>query len=205
MMYLLFAVPITLAILKRYKYRGYFLSPVITLACLLIALLSDREGKTLMICAYAFSIIGDFFLAHQKMSPLSYLFGVGGFFAAHSFFLSYAALKMRFSYFSLILALILIVPYGRFLMKGLYPNIREIPMKIAVTMYMLISIAVISVTVSMNVPVFEKILFFSGIAMILFSDTLIALDDFMGKRKWGTLILPTYYACHILIAASMIL
>jgi len=204
-MYFLLSVPIVLAVLKRYRFKGYFLSPVITLSCLLIALLSAREGKELICLAYGFSVIGDFFLAHQKISPFSYLFGVGGFFTAHAFFLSYAFLTARFSYWSVICAVILIVPYGRFLINGLYPNIRELSMRIAVTMYMLISIAVFSAAVSMDAAVFEKLLFTAGIAMILFSDTLIALSDFMGRRKLGSIILPAYYACHILIAASMIL
>ena len=95
--------------------------------------------------------------------------------------------------------------YAPFLLKGLYPNIKEIPMRFAVTLYMLISVSVISVSAMMAVPPMEKWVFMIGIAMILFSDTLIALDDFMGRRRYGFLILPTYYACHILIASSMIL
>ena len=44
----------------------------------------------------------------------------------------------------------------------------------------------------------------AGIAFILFSDTLIALSRFLGRKKVGRWICPTYFACHILITASQI-
>ena len=42
-----------------------------------------------------------------------------------------------------------------------------------------------------------------GIALILFSDTLIAITEFMGNDRWEFLILPTYYLAHIVITWSI--
>ena len=46
----------------------------------------------------------------------------------------------------------------------------------------------------------RDILYILGIAMLLFSDTMIAESDFVGNPKTGWLILPTYYLCHILVS-----
>jgi hypothetical protein len=42
-----------------------------------------------------------------------------------------------------------------------------------------------------------------GIALIVFSDTLIALREFMQVTQWDFLVLPTYYAAHILVTVSV--
>lgn len=39
--------------------------------------------------------------------------------------------------------------------------------------------------------------------MILFSDTLIALREFMEYGKWDFLVLPTYYLAHIVITRAL--
>lgn len=45
----------------------------------------------------------------------------------------------------------------------------------------------------------------AAIALLLFSDTMIAEADFAGNRRADILVLPTYYLCHIMVAASAIL
>jgi hypothetical protein len=48
-----------------------------------------------------------------------------------------------------------------------------------------------------------KWLYVTGIVLILFSDTLIALAEFMGYDQWDFLVLPTYYLAHIVITWSV--
>ena len=42
------------------------------------------------------------------------------------------------------------------------------------------------------------------IVCILFSDTMIAESQFAGQKWAYPLILPTYYLCHLLVAASQL-
>lgn len=197
-------VPILLFIVKS-KWDKYLFSPLITLSCLALSAFSGAHACVFACFAYLFSVIGDFFLAHKSIHKDSYLFGIAGFFLAHTGFLAYALANSGVGILSPIIALVLVIPYGIYLVKRLYPALDNMPMRIAVTLYMLISISVFACAFSMNLPVFNKIFFIAGIFMILFSDTIISISDFLGQRKWDKLILPTYYLCHILVCASMIL
>ena len=76
-------------------------------------------------------------------------------------------------------------------------------MKAAVSAYVGISLSVITVSLLSSAAPLPKFLFAAGIAMILFSDTLIALSRFLKIKKVCRAICPTYFACHILIAASV--
>ena len=44
-----------------------------------------------------------------------------------------------------------------------------------------------------------------GIGLLLFSDTMIAENDFLGNHRVAALILPAYYLCHILVALSALI
>lgn len=197
-------VPILLFIAKS-KWDKYLFSPLITLSCLVLSAFSGAHACIFACLAFLFSVFGDFFLSHKSIHKDSYLFGIAGFFLAHAGFLAYALANSGVGILSPIIALVLVIPYGIYLVKRLYPALDNMPMRIAVTLYMLISISVFACAFSMNLPVYNKILFIVGIFMILFSDTIISISDFLGQRKWDKLILPTYYLCHILVCASMIL
>lgn len=204
MMYLTLLVPFALMLIREKKPK-YFLSPAITLSCMAIAALSRQEARGLVACAYVFSVIGDFFLAHKSISKNSYLYGIAGFFLAHTCFMSYALVRMEFSAATLFAAVILLVGYGVFVIRKLYPALDSAAMKIAITLYMLISVAAFSASFSLSAGILSRCAFTLGIASILFSDTIIAFSDFLSVKKMDFLMMPTYYLCHILIAASMIL
>ena len=98
-------------------------------------------------------------------------------------------------------AVALLIGYALYFVLRVYPRI-DAPTTAAITVYALLSIAGLYCAFSLNAPMPEKILYILGIASILFSDTMIAESLFL-RQKWaGPLILPTYYLCHILLAAS---
>ena len=49
------------------------------------------------------------------------------------------------------------------------------------------------------------VIYACALALLLFSDTMIAEADFAGNPRADRLVLPTYYLCHILVALSAIL
>ena len=132
--------------------------------------------------------------------------GIAGFFLAHACFLIYSLTRADASgdrLLWLIPAGALAVGYAVFLFRVLYPSIPDVPLKIAATAYTGISLAVFTASLLSSAPPLPKFLFCTGIALILFSDTLIALSRFLRKKKLSCAICPTYFACHILVAASV--
>ena len=214
---LLLLIPLAFAVLHTVTGK-YPFSALVTLSCALCvgfaAWRAEFAGLTL--AAYAFSVAGDYFMAHSggKNGDRMLLFGIGGFFLAHLCFLIYGVLRSvllspanslpgAFLPFCALLSCSLILGYAAFLGKVLYPAIGDRTLKVAVTAYTGISLATMTVSLLSVAAPLPKTMFCVGIAMILFSDTLIALSRFLGQKRWNPLVCPTYFACHILIAASL--
>lgn len=195
-------VPFTLMIVRQIRPK-YIFSPMITLSCMVIAALSGQEARAFVCLALVFSVIGDFFLENKSISKNSYLYGISGFFLAHTCFMTYALIRSEWSVLSLFVAFPLLAGYGVFVVKKLYPALDSNAMRIAVTLYMLISIAAFSSAFSIKDEIWSKCAFILGIFSILFSDTIIAFSDFLSRKKMDFLLMPTYFLCHILVAASM--
>ncbi len=195
------ALPLVLTALK-FRTGAYTYSALITAACALVMLLGGLKDMSLLLFfGLIVSIAGDWFMAHQGRSPLNFFFGVGGFGIAHLLFIAYALKRFSFSPAALIATGVLFVGYALYFILRVYPKV-DIAIGSAVTVYALVSLAGLYCAFSMNAPAAEKILYILGIASILFSDTMIAESEFL-RQKWaGPLILPTYYLCHILLAAS---
>lgn len=93
---------------------------------------------------------------------------------------------------------------------GAYMAFRALPhvpagLKIPILAYTLVSIISLYAAFSMNAPVAQKILYIAGIAAIVFSDTMISENIFVGMHQAAKLVHPTYYACHWLIVLSMLI
>ena len=201
---LLLLVPILCAVLHA-KTGRYPFSAAVTLTCLAsVFLWADPR----ILAAYGLSVIGDWFMAHSggKNGDRMLLGGIAGFFLVHFCFLLYAGSRAEFGFprtLWLIPAGILAVGYALFLVRTLYPAIPDKILKTAATAYTGISLCVLTFSLLSAAPPLPKALFCLGIALILFSDTLIALSRFLKKKGVGRWICPTYFACHILIAASV--
>lgn len=196
--WLLLLIPAAIMVL-RFVTQKYVFSALVTLACLGIALFTGAPMSGVIALGFAFSIVGDYLLAHQNGNPVRFVAGVGGFFLAHVGFLIYAAYEASLGILSVAAAIVLVLGYSVFLWKGIYPHAKGMPLRVALAMYMLISAAVLSVSLGSALTLFKV-----GIFMIVFSDTLIGLHTFMGIQRVQKWILPTYYLCHILIAATLI-
>ena len=191
----------------HYKTGRYPFSAAVTLSCLLsVCLWADPR----ITAAYALSVVGDWFMAHSggKNGDRRLIGGILFFFLAHACFLSYGIYRMAplsgAKLFWLIPAGLLIAGYAVFLVKKLFPAVQGRMLRSAVTAYTGISLAVLTASLLSSAPPLSKWLFCAGIAMIMFSDTLIAVSRFLGKKGFGKYICPTYFACHILVAVSVL-
>ena len=195
------ALPLLLTALK-FRTGAYIYSALITAACALVSLISGlKDAGFLLFAGLAVSIAGDWFMAHQSRGPFNFFFGVGGFGVAHLLFIAYALRRFRFSPAALAVIIALLAGYALYFALRVYPKV-DMAVASAVTAYALVSLAGLCCAFSLNAPPAEKILYILGIASILFSDTMIAESGFLHQKWAGPLILPTYYLCHILLAAS---
>lgn len=215
MKYYLFVlvIPLIFAVIHSFRDK-YVFGAAVTLSCTL-SLAPFAYFSYFVIAAYIFSAVGDYFMANKINKPSYFLPGICSFFFAHIMFLAYAIKTAEFTsigngraIFAAAFGIILTVLYTIFLIKRIYPSLRgreNVPMRIATAFYTYISCAVMTISLLRVGNGADTVLFSLGIAFIVFSDTIIALNNFTDYKKGSFLICPTYYACHILAAASVIL
>ncbi len=191
---LLILLPVVFAFLRQRTNR-YVFSALTSLSCAAIAMMR----APVMAAALAISALGDFFLANRKDRESWYLLGILGFFAGHAVFIVHALGRVAHPQAGLIAGGVLGAVFIPYLVLRV---IRRVPklLRIPVVAYTLISLAGLACAVMMG-----NIVYIAAIAMLLFSDTMIAECDFVGNKAVGFLILPTYYASHILAALSALI
>lgn len=196
--------PLACALLRLYTGK-YLFNVGLTGGCALLLLLSGDARLWPVAAALGLSIAGDFCMAHKAAFPNAYLCGVALFFCAHAAFLCYIAQRLTLTAAVALVGAALFLFYGGYAVKRLLPNVPGAPMKAAVLSYAAISCAALALSFGLDAPLAEKLPFVFGIAMIVFSDACIAEADFGGRRGAAPLILPTYFACHLLVTASALL
>ena len=199
MPYLLLLIPAALAIL-RLTTRKYPFSALTTLACAaLISIYGHAPASGLAAAALVISAAGDWFLAHHRGRETFYALGVGGFLAGHALLIAFAAHRAALSPMALVAGGLLLALYAAYLTQIVLPGMPKM-LRLPAVLYTLVSIAGFTVALTSGDAVYA-----SAIALLLFSDTMIAAADFAGRKELSFLILPTYYLCHILIALSAML
>ncbi|MGC8991352.1 MAG: lysoplasmalogenase [Verrucomicrobiia bacterium] len=154
-----------------------------------------------VVAAFAMSMTGDYFLSSRKGHAHYFEAGIAAFFAAHLGFLRYALAHGRINTGALAAMLFVFVPY---FVLGLSPAIESRTLWSAVLLYLLVSCIGLAAALGLKQPRPVKWLYAAGIALIVFSDTLISFGEFLHYRRFNFLILPTYYTAHLAITASML-
>ena len=185
------AVPVALAVL-RLATRKYVFSALTTLSCAALA----AARAPVMAAALAVSALGDYFMAHRGGRERVYALGIAGFFIGHALFLAQAvpAARPRAVHWAALAALA--AAYGAYFFFRAMPRMPKL-LRVPGGLYTAISVAGFGCALMTNDPCYA-----AGIGLLLFSDTMIAENDFLGNRRVAPLILPTYYLCHILATLS---
>lgn len=148
-----------------------------------------------------FSIAGDWFLSNMNADPMMFSKGIALFFLAHVGYLMFAAyngqIKWRFT--SILLAAFLM-----FFFLILYPSINDKVLMLATLIYLLVSCLSVGAAIGIKGDNLVKWAYAFGIFLILFSDTIISLKEFLGYNILNFMILPTYYLAHTSITFSLI-
>ena len=154
-----------------------------------------------IIVAFLFSIAGDWFMSNMNGDSTMFSKGIALFFLAHLGYLLFATLngQIKWRFTSILLALFLL-----FYFLVLFPSINDNILMLATLIYLLISCFSLGASVGIKGDYVVKWTYVFGIFLILFSDTIISLTEFLGYNRLDFLILPTYYLAHISITFSLI-
>ena len=183
----------------------YVFSAATSLLCAVSVLCSRNPmTKLALVAGLLISVAADYFMAHQVSGGNRFLYGVLCFFAAHCMFAWQAGMRFSFEIAPLAVALALLAVYCVYAGARMLPKV-ESGLRAPLVLYVLISLVSLYFAMSMDAPLLPRILYIAGIAAILFSDTMIAERNFLGQHWAGKLILPFYYACHVLISLSFLL
>ncbi|MDR1780758.1 MAG: lysoplasmalogenase [Tannerella sp.] len=187
---------------------GYLPHVAVPVTCILLVAFfcgrSVRRTRWLLIAALLFSIAGDWMLKHRGGDEMRFIYGIALFFVAHIGYLAFCLRNGRIKWLWLT---VLLAGYGLFFALMLVPAIGGMEMQVAVLLYMLISCFSLAAAPGLRFSAVARWLFTAGIASIVFSDTLIALYEFPHKAQWlyACLMMPTYYAAHILVTAAVLI
>jgi uncharacterized membrane protein YhhN len=183
-----------------------FKSGTAGIGILIILILNFKKVKPskatwFIIGAFLFSIAGDWFMSNMNGDSTMFSKGIALFFLAHLGYLLFATLngQIKWRFTSILLALFLL-----FYFLVLFPSINDNILMLATLIYLLISCFSLGASVGIKGDSVVKWTYVFGIFLILFSDTIISLTEFLEYNRLDFLILPTYYLAHISITFSLI-
>ncbi|NCP06231.1 MAG: lysoplasmalogenase [Flavobacteriales bacterium] len=194
------------AILAINNYGFIFKSGTAGIGMVILLLLNFKKVKPtkdvwMIIIAFLFSIAGDWYLSHKNGNPIMFSKGIALFFLAHLGYLAFALLNGKVKW--LLTSAVLIVFLVYFFVI-LYPTFSDKVLMIASLIYLLISCLSFGASFGVQGDSVVKWTYVFGVFLILFSDTMISLTEFLKYPQLDFLILPTYYLAHIVITFSII-
>lgn len=166
--------------------------------------LYQRNAKGLpVIAALLISCIGDACLANRNQHIGRFIAGIAAFSAAHILFFLYA---WQFGKkYSRKTALVAGLAFGIYFAAVLLPAIDSPILCLAAALYTLLSVATLAAAIGMKSEWPHKSAFAAGIALLVFSDTLISLHEFLQWRTLSFLIIPAYLLSHLAIFLACLL
>lgn len=205
-MYSLLLIPFASALLALNHFGFPFKAGVATSGILILCWvysekLSQSKDVWTIIGAFLFSIAGDWFLSNRHGETSRFIMGIALFFLAHVGYLVFALMNGRLNR---LLTVIILAAYLAFYFFMLSPGIEDKTLNVAALFYLLISCFSLGAALGISGHSTFKWLFAFGIVMVLFSDTIIALREFVKYEDLDFLILPTYYVAQISVIASLI-
>ena len=205
-LYMLLIFSVLLAITALSTSSFIYKSGTAGMGILIIILLNFNKLKPtkdtwLIIGAFLFSIIGDWFLSNKAGDTLMFSKGIALFFLAHLGYFVFAAIngQIKWRFTSILLAVFLV-----FFSLLLYPAINDKVLLWATLIYLLVSCLSLGAAVGIKGDHIVKWAYVFGVFLILFSDTIISLTEFLRYNKFDFMILPTYYLAHISITFALI-
>jgi hypothetical protein len=174
---------------------------IIILLLMLVTATKPKRDIWWIMIAFVFSIAGDWHLTFMNGNPVMFVKGIALYFIAHIGYLVFGMINGSINWKISIALLGIFVTYY---LVMLYPAIDDKILVTAVLVYLLISCLSLGAAFGITQTPLVKWSYVFGVFLILFSDTIISIKDFLGFAEVEFLILPTYYLAHISITFSLI-
>lgn len=200
---ILLAFPVIFSVLALSGCGFFYQSAASFSCCIILFLFADKKANPtiwFIIAAFLLSIGGDWFLSHRNGQSIRFIFGIGLFLMAHIGYIIFCVRNGRIKYSFL---LFILIGYLLLFYYVLYPTIQDKGLLLAVLFYLVTSCLSLAAAAGIKLAPITCRLFTAGIAMLVFSDTLIALHEFAGYNTLYGLMLPTYYGSQIMITLSL--
>lgn len=196
--YLLLSIPLVAGILALVG-CGYIFHLIFALSCTALVLLFPHEELKpyiwLIALAFVLSIGGDWMLKFKDTIPIRFVYGIALYFLAH---VSYFIFFLKNGKFHIPTFTVLLAVYGLFYIMKLIPAIPDNLLLVAVLFYLVISCCTFSAAIGLNLKnKVSKYFFIAGIASLVFSDTLIALKEFLQINTLYGWMMPTFYCSYM--------
>ena len=202
--FLLLVFPVIFALLALFGWGFFYQSAVSVSCCAILLFAPDRKIRYtiwFVVAAFLFSIAGDWFLSHRNGLLIRFVIGIGLFFMGHIEYFIFCVRNGKIKYPFLFF---LLIGYLLFFYHVLYPSINDNMLLMAALLYLVISCFSLAAATGLKLAPITCWLFSIGIALLIFSDTLIALSEFAGYQTFYYLMLPTYYGSQIVITLSLL-
>jgi len=204
--YFLLIIPLLLAFFAVAGLGFFFKAAVPGSCALILVFLFRNQLKSLpdiwfIVAAFLFSIVGDWFLSNKGDSFMMFSAGIGLYLLAH---LGYLCFALKNGRLHVLFTILVLAGYLLFFFVKLYPALDDTVLLIAVLLYLLVSCISLGAAFGIRLTPVVKWSYFAGVTLVLFSDTIIALNEFTSYGALNFLILPTYYAAHISITYALL-
>ncbi|NNK74733.1 MAG: lysoplasmalogenase [Maribacter sp.] len=153
-----------------------------------------------IILAFVCSIIGDYFLSNMNGDNAMFMIGISLYLLAHIGYLVFSLLNGSIKWGATIGILLV---FFIFYYSTLYMHITDRLLAYIVLFYLIVSCISLGAALGIRSVPKVKWPFAIGIALILFSDTIISFKEFMNYNALNSLILPTYYLAQIGITIAL--
>ncbi|MDD3117632.1 MAG: lysoplasmalogenase family protein [Victivallales bacterium] len=204
-LWLLPAVGLGLLLLTRQMQWLFFYTPALLLAALPGVIRRQRAGTAERRVRWlwaawlglAVTLGGDYFLAIRgsALNSVGYLYGIGGFALAHLLWLAFFSRNSRIN---LNVAVVLLLGFGSMYCLRLWSALPSPALRVAVGLYMLLSIANVSLACNARPRAF-----ICGIGALFFSDLMIVYGCILGISRLLELVGPVYVAALFSLAAAL--
>jgi len=184
----------------------YFTKPLL-MPLLIAAYVQGHERKNffsrLMISGLFFSWLGDIFLLPEDGDGIYFILGLSCFLTTHILYIIYFA-KIRPEGKSFLgqypFLLVFIGVYGAGLLYLLWPTLGALKIPVGVYAIIICSMLIMALWQYKRIPRPASILFITGAAMFVTSDSILAINKFRQATPFaGILIMATYVAAQVLI------
>lgn len=183
----------------------YIFSPLVSLSCALIVFaFAGPKSAWAVILGLLLSVVGDWFMAHQSRGSMNLMYGIGFFFGVHALFCVYSVLNGKLSAAAACVFAVCAVLIGWYAFGRALIHIPAKIVRVGFVLYAGISALSLALASAQTGPWYAKGLFFLAIVLIAISDIFISENDFVHVKGVGKWICPLYYACHIVMTASVL-